>query len=89
MINFTLICDPTISRSNQNKLLFLDTFECLKSLLFCHYGNYRKKITAIGHGTPIDFFSSSDYEILCSPIKELQITKIHLHKYRVAQTGKY
>lgn len=48
-----------------------------------------KKITAIGHGTPIDFFSSSDYEILCSPIKELQITKIHLHKYCVAQTGKY
>ena len=43
MINFTLICDPTISRSNQNKLLFLDTFECLKSLLFCRYGNYRKK----------------------------------------------
>lgn len=42
MINFTLICDPTISRSNQNKLLFLDTFECLKSLLFCRYGNYRK-----------------------------------------------
>lgn len=48
-----------------------------------------KKITAIGHGAPIDFFSSSDYEILCSPIKELQITKIHLHKYCVAQTGKY
>ena len=43
MINFTLICDPTISRSNQNKLLFLDTFECLKSLLFRRYGNYRKK----------------------------------------------
>lgn len=42
MINFTLICDPTISRSNQNKLLFLDTFECLKSLLFCRYGNYIK-----------------------------------------------
>lgn len=40
-----------------------------------------EKVTAIGHGTPIDFFSSSDYEILCSPIKELQITKIHLHKY--------
>ena len=49
----------------------------------------QKKITAIGHGTPIDFFSSSDYEILCSPIKEMEITKIHLHKYRVAQTGKY
>lgn len=58
MINFTLICDPTISTSNQNKLLFLDTFECLKSLLFCRYGNYRKKSRLLGMVRLLTFFQA-------------------------------
>ena len=58
MIIFTLICDPTISRSNQNKLLFLDTFECLKSLLFCRYGNYRKKSRLLGMVRLLTFFQA-------------------------------
>ena len=58
MINFTLICDPTISRSNQNKHLFLDTFECLKSLFFCRYGNYRKKSRLLGMVRLLTFFQA-------------------------------
>ena len=58
MLNFTLICDTTISRSNQIKLLFLDTFECLKSLLFCRYGNYRKKSRLLGMVRLLTFFQA-------------------------------